>query len=110
MTDPAYRRMNEIGCSRGSPAWTTPGIGTPEAPVLGWPSCASCCVARTGQSRCRTTLPGPVSPQWFGSPPDKPRDRGQQTPKPEDRGFHVRTSTAVAPGLAGPTSLTPGPE
>src|SRR5664280_2150135 len=75
MTDPAYPLMNGNGCSRGSPALTTPGIGMREAPVLGYPSCASCFVARMGRSRCKTTLPGRVSPLRCACPPNPPKTR-----------------------------------
>src|SRR5450631_353007 len=75
MTGPAYPLVNGSGCSRGSPVWTTPATGTPVARALAWPSCASCYVARTGRSPCRTALPGPASPPWCASPPDRPRDR-----------------------------------
>src|SRR5450631_2018646 len=104
MTDPAYPLTNGSGCSRGSPVSTTPGTGTPEAPALACPSSVSCCVAHTGQSPSRTTLPAQVSPPWSTSPPDKPRDCATTTHKPRDRasskGTNLGTLRPANPGFA----------
>src|ERR1035437_4142052 len=101
MTDPAYPPRSGSGSSRGLPDLTTHGIGTPEVPVSGWPSCSSCCGARMGRSRCRTTLPVQVSPQWCISPPDSCRD-----PRPTSQDLDSKEPTG---NVAASARLEPAP-
>src|ERR1019366_8776406 len=96
MTDPAYPPRSGSGSSRGLPDLTTHGIGTPEVPVSDWPSCASCCGARMGRSRCRTTLRGQVSPQWCISHPDDCRDHADDESELRSKET-TRSASASAP-------------